>query len=115
MFRVRLLLHNPTIHSMSASRFFSNADTGIRVSKKQLDEFLTRLAKDDSLRGDFGEDYVTPAKVVEVAARHGFDFTLEELSASAQPLTEEEWADAARRFGRNHTDSLHPIPGGGHR
>lgn len=90
---------------MSASRFFSDADTGIRVSKKQLDEFITRLAEDDSLRGEFGGDSVTPARVVEIAARHGFAFTQNELSSQAKPLADDEWAEAVRRFDGNHSDS----------
>ena len=88
-----------------ADRFYSNAGTGIGVSKKQLDRFFVRLAEDDSLRGDFGEDHVSSANIVALAARHGFHFTSEELLLQAKPLADDAWAEAARMFDGDHSDS----------
>ena len=78
---------------------------GIGVSKEQLDQFLERFAEDDSLRGEFGEDRVSPAKIVELAARHGFQFTSEELLSKAKPLADDAWAEAARMFDGDHSNS----------
>ena len=71
---------------------------------KQLDEFLTRLAEDVSLREGLGEGDVCITNVVNLAAKHGLKFTSEELQTQAQPLSDEEWADAARRFDGDHSD-----------
>ena len=74
------------------------------MSQKQLDEFLKRLAEDDSLRGEFGEGRVSAESIVALAAEHGFQITSEGLLLQAKPLTDDEWADAARRFDGNHSD-----------
>jgi predicted ribosomally synthesized peptide with nif11-like leader len=81
-----------------------SAARGIGVSQKQLDEFLKRLAEDDSLRGECGDGQVSAESIVALAAEHGFQITSGDLLMQARPLADDEWADAARRFDCNHSD-----------
>jgi len=57
------------------------------------------------LRGEIEDGDVSAGNIVAVAAKHGFHFTSEELLAQAKPLADDEWAEAARKFDGDHTDS----------
>lgn len=75
------------------------------MSQKQLDEFLNRIAEDDSLRGECGDGQVSAESIVTLAAKHGLQFTTEELKSQVRPLSDDEWAESARRFDGDHSDS----------
>ena len=75
------------------------------MSNQQLDRFLVRLAKDEFLRLESGKEHVSPVQIVALAARHGLQFTSEDLLSEAAPLTDDEWAEATRMFDGDHSDS----------
>ena len=76
-----------------------------RGTEDPVTAFLARLAEDDSLRHDLDGSFL-PADVVALAAHHGYQFTIDELTAQVPPLSDAQWSAAALRYEpREHIDS----------
>lgn len=75
------------------------------MSNKHLDEFLDAISRDAGLRAELHARNLTPDDVVALADGRGFHFTVEEFRTKAAPLTDDEWSNAARKFGDDHADN----------
>ena len=74
------------------------------MSKKHLNRFWEALSRDDGLKAELHALNLTPEQVVALSGRRGFQFAVEEFQAEAAPLNDDEWANAARKFGDDHAD-----------
>ncbi len=67
------------------------------MTEDSVTAFLTRLAEDTDLRSEWSSSFLSE-DVVALAARHGYEFTIDELTQHVAPLSAAEWSAAALKF-----------------
>jgi hypothetical protein len=70
------------------------------LTAQQVTRFLARLATDDAARAELASQDVSAVSVARLAARHGYDFSPQELLARVHPLGGDDWQAATRKFDR---------------